>query len=138
MADPRLTNELNLFEALTRPFAAALGLLYLLGFLVVASYLSRYGVSSFAVLQLQYLIAGTWALGPPVLYASLLHTERRFAERAAPEVERKFNWRRFAIFSLGSGLPSTLLMILLIGIPGVSEGITVGAGVRLFLFFLQW
>jgi|SRR5271157_82833 len=135
MADNQLTNELSFFEALTRPFAAALGLLYLLGFLVVASYLSRYGVSSFAVLQLQYLIAGVWALGPPVLYASLLHTERRFAERAAPEVAGKFNWRRFAISSLGTGVPSSLLLVLLARIPNVSESITWGTGIRLFLFF---
>jgi hypothetical protein len=133
MADPQLAHELSLFEALSRPFAASLGLLYLLGFLVVASYLSRYGVSSFAVLQLQYLIAGIWALGPPVLYASLVHTERRFAERAAPEVSGKFNWRRFTISALWA--PSSLLLVLLAGIPNVFEGITRGTGIRLFLFF---
>jgi len=135
MAYNQLANELSLFEALTRPFAAALGLLYLLGFLVVASYLSRYGVSSFAVLHLQYLIAGIWAVGPPVLFASLLHTEGRFSQRATFEVVGKLNWRRFAMSSLGSGLPSTLLMVLLVRIPSVSEGMTWGTGIRLFFFF---
>jgi hypothetical protein len=135
MTGPQLANELSVFESLTKPFAAALGALYLLGFLVVASYLSRYGVSSFAVLQLQYLTAGVWALGPPVLFASLVHTERRFYERAAPEVEGKFNWRRLVISALAQGLPSSLLLILLVEIPNVSEGLTWGTGIRLFLFF---
>jgi len=70
MTDSELANELRLFESLSKVFAAALGIVYLVGFLVVASYLSRYGVSSFAVLHLQYLIAGTWAIGPPVLLGS--------------------------------------------------------------------
>jgi len=86
MGNSQQANELSLFEPLSKLFAAALGLLYLLGFLVVASYLSRYGVSSFAVLHLQYLIAGIWVLGPPVLMASLQTVERRFSERAAPEL----------------------------------------------------
>ena len=135
MTDPQLANEVSLFESLSKVFAVVLGILYLLGFLVVASYLSRYGVSSFAVLHLQYLVAGIWALGPPVLYASLLHTERRFADKAAPEAAGKFNWRRFAISLLISGVPSGLLLVLLARIPNVSEGLTWGMGIRLFLFF---
>ncbi len=120
---------------LTRPFAAALGLLYLVGFLVVASHLSRYGVSSFSVLQLQYLIAGVWALGPPTLYGSLLHVQQRFDDRATPEVGDKLNWRRFAISSLGTGLPSALLLGLLFRIPNVSADMHWKTGLGLFLFF---
>src|SRR5258706_3129575 len=134
MADPRLASELSLFELLSKPVAAALGLFYLLGFLVVASYLSRYGVSSFAALQLQYLIAGIWALGPPVLFASLVHAERLFGERAAPDLKGRFNWRRVIISSAASGIPSSLLLILLAVIPNVSESMTWGMGIRLFLF----
>jgi hypothetical protein len=57
-----LTSEINLVESLSKVFAVALGVLYLLGFLVVAAYLSQFGVSSFSVLQLQYLLAGIWLL----------------------------------------------------------------------------
>jgi hypothetical protein len=71
MAGSQLTEDLEFIESLSKAFAVGLGLLYLLGFLVVASYLSRYGVASFDVLQLQYLIAGIWAIGPPVLLGSI-------------------------------------------------------------------
>ncbi len=136
MADLQLAADLRFFESLSKFFAATLGLLYLLGFLVVASYLSRYGVSSFAVLHLQYLIAGIWTLGPPVLLASLVYAGRRFDERAAPEVSGQFNWRRLAISSVITTVPSTLLLILFAFIPGVFEGMPLGTGIRLFLFFL--
>lgn len=135
MTDNRPGADLSLFESLSKFFAATVGILYLVGFLVVASYLSRYGVSSFAVLHLQYLIAGIWTLGPPVLLATLMYAGRRFDERAAPEVQGHFNWRRFAISSVLTTVPSTLLLILLAFIPGVFEGMPWGTGFRLFLFF---
>jgi hypothetical protein len=130
-----LSNEIGLFESLSKLFAAALGVLYLTGFIVVASHLSGYGISSFSVVQLQYLIAGVWVLGPPALYASLLAVEYRFSERAAPEIKGKFNWRRFGISSLGGSIPSSVLMVLMAKIPNVSDNLTVGMGIRLFLFF---
>jgi hypothetical protein len=136
MANNQLPTELSLIEPLSRVFAIALGLLYLVGFMVVASYLSRYGVSSFAVLQLQYLIAGIWVLGPPVLMASLHMVERRFSERAAPEPKEKFNWRRFAVSSSISGIPASVFFSLLAIIPGVSDNLTWGIGIRFFLFYM--
>jgi len=135
MAGPTLSNEISSFESLSKLFAAALGFLYLFGFIIVASDLSRYGVSSFSVLQLQYLIAGIWALGPPVLYASLLFVEHRFSERAAPEIEGKFNWWRLGISSLTGAVPSSVLFCLLAAIPNVWESLTLGMGIRLYLFF---
>ncbi|SRR6266571_5803255 len=86
MPDAPLTSEISLIESLSKVFAIALGILYLLGFLVVAAYLSQFGVSSFSVLQLQYLLAGIWLLGPPVLHTTILHAQRRFDERVVPEV----------------------------------------------------
>ena len=135
MTDSQLPSEFRLLELLSKVFAVALTVLYLLGFFVVASYLSRYGVASFSLLQIQYLIAGVWALGPPVLFACLLFVERRFGERAAPETTGKFNWRRFGISSVIQGLPSSLLLVLFAVIPNVSDSMTWGIGVRLFLFF---
>jgi hypothetical protein len=136
MTDSPLPSDLRFLESLSKAFVVALGLLYLLGFFVVASYLSRYGVASFAVLQIQYLIAGVWALGPPVLFASLLLVERRFGERAAPETAGKFNWRGFGLSLVIQGLPSSLLLGLLAVIPNVSDSMTWGIGIRLFLFFV--
>jgi hypothetical protein len=136
MTDAQLADDLSLIESLSKLFAVALGLLYLLGFLVVASHLSRYGVSSFSVLQLQYLIAGIWVLGPPVVHASIVNASHKFDERATPEVKGAFNWRRFAISSLFSGIPSALFIALLVAIPKVLESITWGIGIRFFLFYL--
>jgi hypothetical protein len=78
-------------------FAAAVAVLYLIGFLVVASYLSRYGVSSFSVLQLQYLIAGVWVLGPPIAFAAVTRTAQALNESVAPDTPSGFNWRRFRL-----------------------------------------
>jgi hypothetical protein len=135
MTDPKLTDELSVIESLSKLLAVSLGVLYLLGFLVVASYLSRYGVSSFSVLQLQYLVAGIWVLGPPTILTALSLTTRMFEERAAPEVPGKFNWRRFAISSLFTGIPFVLFIVLLAAIPNVFESITWGMNIRLYLFY---
>jgi hypothetical protein len=103
---------------------------------VVASNLSRYGVSSFSVLQLQYLIAGVWVLGPPILHASIMEAKARFENRAVPETSLKFNYlRRFAFSSLFSGIPLALFLGLLAAIPGVLLNMTWGIGIRFFLFY---
>ena len=135
MTHPPLADELSFVESLSKLFAVALGILYLLGFLVVASYLSRYGVSSFSVLHLQYLIAGIWVLEPPVVHSSLTYAARRFDERASPEIQGKFNWRRFLISLVSQGLPSVFVILLLL-IPNVFGSMTWGMGIRLFLFYL--
>lgn len=116
-------------------FAVSLGILYLVGFLVVASHLSRYGVSTFSALQLQYLVAGIWALGPPVVHAALMLTSRRFDERAAPEVAGRFNWRRLALSLSLTGIPSATFLVLLGLIPNVTHDLSGGMGLRLFLFY---
>jgi hypothetical protein len=135
MSNPQLADELKVIESLSKTFAAALGVLYLLGFLVMSSYLSQYGVSSFSALHLQYLIAGTWVLGPPVVLSTLRYASQRFDERAAPGVEGKFNWRRFAVSSLFSGLPSIFFVLLIAVIPNVVESMNWKLGIRLYLFY---
>jgi hypothetical protein len=136
MTNTQLADDLSFVESLSKLFAIALGLLYLLGFLVVASYLSRFGVSSFSLLQLQYLIAGFWVLGPPVIHAFVVHATRRFDESTTPEIEGKFNWRRFAISSLFTGIPTAVFIGLLIAIPNVFENMTWGIGIRFILFYV--
>jgi hypothetical protein len=56
-------DDLNLIDSWSKRIAVAVGLLYLIGFVVVTGHLSRYGVSGFSVLQLQYLVAGIWVAG---------------------------------------------------------------------------
>ena len=135
MNDPQLTDDLSFIESLSKLFAVALGLLYLLGFLVVASYLSRYGVSSFSVLHLQYLIAGFWVLGPLVIHASVVYASHKFDEGAAPYRKEKTNWRRFAISSLFTAIPISFFVALLVSIPNVFESMTWGIGIRFMLFY---
>lgn len=59
-------------EDVSKFLALGLVVLYLLGFLVVAYNLSQYGVSSMAVLKLQYLLAGIWLLLPLAVLSLLI------------------------------------------------------------------
>jgi hypothetical protein len=136
MSDRQLANDLGLIEHLSKAFAVALGLLYLLGFLVVALHLAKYGVSSFSVLQLQYLIAGIWLLGPLAFQGCITLISRRFEERAAPEVLGKFNWRRTLISLLFTGIPSVIFLSLMIGIPTIAHSITGGVIWQLLAFYI--
>jgi hypothetical protein len=136
MADPDTQkSDLTILDSLSKCVAVAVGVLYLLGFLVVSAHLSRYGVSSFSVLQLQYLIAGGWVLGPPIVFISF-YTGAMFQERAAPIISGKFNWRRFLFACLLTAIPIAISSGLLVAIPGITENFTWGMGIRLFLFYL--
>jgi len=46
-------------------------LLYLVVFVVTNFHLSRYGVTSFALLRIQHIVTGLWCLLPPTLLISL-------------------------------------------------------------------
>jgi hypothetical protein len=81
--------------------------LYSVGFLVVARHLSRYGVSTFSLLQTQYLVAGIWTVGPPVAYGFVQRTVERFKDKAysfGPPT-----WRRYILVFVASGLAFGLL-----------------------------
>jgi hypothetical protein len=133
MTDPQVTKDLTQIESFSKIFAAALVVLYLLGFIVVARYLSRYGVSSFSVLQLQYLVAGVWVVGPPVVLSLLLQVSQRFDQRAAPLIPG-IGWRRVVITSILTSVPS-LFIVLLAAIPNVLVNFNWAMGVKLFLFY---
>ncbi len=135
MPDAQLADDFSLIESLSKLFAVALGSLYLLGFLVVASHLSRYGVSSFSVLQLQYLTAGVWALGPPVVLGALTLISRRFDERAAPAIAGKYNWRGFFISVFFTGIPSLVFTAVLIGALSQIGAFTWGVLILLYVFY---
>ncbi len=59
------------FENLPKYLGMTIVLLYLLGFMVVTRHLSRYGVSSFTLLRVQYLVAGFWLLVPITVYLAV-------------------------------------------------------------------
>ena len=134
MTDAHLADDLSLIESLSKLFAVFFGLLYLLGFIVVASHLSRYGVSSFSVLQLQYLSAGVWVVGPLVVFLALKLVSRRFDERVAPAIAGKYNWRGFVISLFFTGIPSLIFFALLASVPNTS--LHWGIGIRLYLFYV--
>lgn len=129
-------DEFTLVDRISKSLAVSVGLLYLAGFLVVTSYLSRYGVSSFSVLQLQYLVVGVWVLGPPVALISLRHAEYKFEERATQYFPGIFNWRRFAITTLLTGVPFGVWFGVVAGVPGFYEDMTWRAGLYWWVFLL--
>jgi hypothetical protein len=139
MADLEMQKiDLSMVDLLSKCAALAVGVIYLVGFLVVSAQLSRYGVSSFSVLRLQYLIAGGWVLAPPIIFISFYGGES-FKERAAPAHSEKADWPRFLFVSVVGIIPFSVLFALLAAIPGIWENFTWGMGFRLFLFyFAAW
>ncbi len=127
--------ELNYLDPIAKAIGLIAGILYLCGFAIVAGHLSRYGVSSFSVIQLQYLIAGSWALVPPIAVMLVQEARRRFDQRASPEVIGKFNWRRFFISMSLSGIPFGLLVTLVYA-SGVPSQMSWWHGVKYYLFFI--
>jgi len=129
-----LAKEIGLIESLSKLLAATLAILYILGFLVVATFLSKFGVSSFSVLQLQYLLAGIWVLGPFVLYSAVVYLGRNFEVASAPSIDGKTNWPRFLLTAIFTSIPVNILLILMFAIPNVWESLTWKIG-RGFLSF---
>jgi hypothetical protein len=135
MADLEMQKiDLGVLDSFSKCVAVAVGIIYLIGFLVVSAHLSRYGVSSFSVLQLQYLIAGGWVLAPPIVLISFYGGES-FKERAAPVHSENTDWPRFLFVSLVGIIPFVVFFLLLNAIPGIWENFTWGMGFRLFLFY---
>src|SRR5262245_51065517 len=64
----------GLFERLeqwTKATVGAVGILYVLGFLVHTLYLGSYGITVVNLLRTQYILAGAWLMMPPVLLCAL-------------------------------------------------------------------
>lgn len=130
-------NEIALLNLLSKFLGVAVGVLYLAGFLVVAIHLSRYGVSGFSVLQLQYLVAGAWTLGLPILVALMIQAQRRFEQRATPDTPGKINWPRLRTTSVLTSFQSGVCVAIFAAISGISwQSVTWGAGLGLFLFYV--
>ena len=59
-------------ELATKVGAIIVALIYLLGFLVNALYLARYGVSAVGLVRLQYVLAGVWVVLPFAVLACVV------------------------------------------------------------------
>jgi hypothetical protein len=126
--------DLRIFDSLSKCVAVSVGVLYLLGFLAVSAHLSTFGVSSFSIIQLQYLIAGGWVVGLPFAFIWIVRSARAFEVRAVPEASGKFNWRRFLFSMFLPAIPLTIFVAILVVIPGALQEMTWWAGIRLYLF----
>lgn len=132
--DPN-TNRVS-FESLSKLFGISLAVAYLVGFLVVTRYLSRYGVSSFAIFQLQYLVAGIWVIAPIVVMAFMQKASQEFTNRALrTENEGKVSWRRRLLVMVATNIPGVLtLSAFAVYVAGV-EGLTLRMAVYSLLFY---
>lgn len=134
MTGTRLDKDIEVLESLSKILALAVGLLYLSGFLVVAFHLSDYGVSSLEILQLQYLIAGAWAIVPPFLVASHFAIQDRFDTKSFVELSHS-RFRRFVISTAIFPLPFAIPVLLLTLIFPRSKDLTWGILGPLCLFY---
>lgn len=114
----------------------SVGFVYSLGFLVVARHLSRFGVSSFSVLQLHYLVAGVWTLSPPIAFALVQGATQRFTDKAWRSGPAPFSWHRLILIPAVTGIPFGFLIGAYSLLLGGFEGLTWGIGSRLWLFYL--
>lgn len=135
--DDRNTNR-PLFDWLSRFFGVSLGFVYLVGFLVVTRHLSRYGVSSFSIFQLQYLVAGAWVIAPFALMG-LMHTASQRFERRALSVQsedEEISWRRRLVVAGVTNIPGGLAMCALAVFVGKIEGVSWSTAALLSAFYL--
>ncbi len=100
------------FEWFSKVAGVTLGFTYLVGFLVVTRHLSAYGISSFSILHLQYLVAGFWVIAPLLVFAFTHQASQWFAERALTlqSGETTIPLRRRMIAPTVASLPGTLLL----------------------------
>ncbi len=113
---------------------ASIAASYSLGFLVVGRHLSRYGASTFSLLQTQYLVAGIWTVTPPILFALVQRTADRFKDRAW-----RFpisGWRGFFLIPAMTGIPFGILVGTLSLLLGGFEGFTWKLFARMWVFYL--
>jgi hypothetical protein len=128
----------SLFEWLSKHVGVPLGLVYIVGFLVVTSHLSRYGVSSLSLFHLQYLVAGAWVIAPIVVLRCMQLAAQLFTNRALSERrdDGRVTWRRRLIVAGIVAIPEGLVMgamaTLLIGM----HGATWRLGAALWVFYL--
>jgi hypothetical protein len=126
--------EKSYADLILKYVGTCIGLIYSVGFLVVARHLSRYGVSTFSVFQTQYLIAGVWTISPPIAFALVQRSAERFKDKAYSV--SKVSWSRYALVSAAIGLPFGLLCAASIVLLGSVEGFSWSLAARLWGSYL--
>jgi hypothetical protein len=120
MVDGATTDEFSrerisgLFDLGAKAITFSIALTYLIGFLVVAWHLSKYGISSLSLVHLQYLVAGLWVVLPPVFVALLMLTRELPVIHLDGRVRRLPWLGRFAI-SLVTAFPANVVFGIFVG-----------------------
>src|SRR5882762_6827895 len=81
MSEPQ-QKYLTFLDSFSKSGGVLLVITYLAGFLIVSLHLSQYGVSTFSVLHLKYLVAGAWAMAPALLSVTLNKAALLFSQKA--------------------------------------------------------
>lgn len=137
MTDGSTTGEFSrerisgVIELGAKVISFSIALTYLIGFLVVAWHLSKYGVSSLSLLHLQYLVAGLWVVLPPGFVALVMLTKDLptiHLDRTAP----KLPWYGRFVFNLITAFPANIVFGVFMGFLIIHLSI----GKLLFVVFL--
>jgi hypothetical protein len=113
----------------------SVGFIYSVGFMVVARYFSRYGVSTFSVFQSQYLVAGVWTVSIPIAFALVQRTTSKFSDKA--DRFGGFSWRRLILVRAMIGVPFGLLAaVSAVLLGGSDQGFTWSLVSSLWLLYL--
>ena len=102
------------FELGAKVISLSIALTYLVGFLVVAWHLSKYGVYSLSLLHLQYLVAGLWVVLPPSFVAFLTNTKELPTEHM-DRIGKKLHWAVKFALNLLTSFPANIVFGLFIG-----------------------
>lgn len=121
-------------DLMLKSVGIGLGIVYSVGFLVISFYLSRYGVFTFSLFQTQYLVAGIWTVGPPILFALVQRSAESFKDKAY--AIGGFSWRRFTLVAMVVGVSFGLLITILALLLGSFEGFSWSLLVRLWGAYL--
>lgn len=142
MSDTELDNDKNLatfslIDWVPKFFGVTVTFVYLVGFLVVVCYLSRYGVSSLEVFQLQYLVAGAWVVVPIAALALMRMASDQFERHAFSQTSegKPVSWRRRLAVSSVSGIPVSFAWGVVIGFGGWA-GLSIRTGVLSWIFYI--
>ena len=129
----------SLFDWISKLLGVSVGVVYLVGFLVVARHLSKYGVSSFALFRIQYLVAGVWVIAPIVVMALFQRAGQRFTIRALEERrkgERTPLLRRLIVASIVS-IPGALAIGAAAGFVGDIQEFSFSLAVWFLAFYIS-
>ena len=132
--------EMSYASWILKSAGVSIAFAYSLGFLVVARHLSRYGASTFSMLHIQYLVAGIWAMTPPVSYALVQRTVNRFSDKAwlltpprRPKPKMRVSW--LAIPAMG-GIPFALSLYVWYSLLGTAKGFILPAFSRIYVSYM--